>query len=146
MIESIEKVKVIDRSEVQPLTREAADSISHQYGVYLLFHPMKDEDPTSFRARSYCKIGRAAGNVGGVRGRLLGNIVYHEKPEPDNECGPLEGHYFQVLACENGTDAARLESLFHLWHGRYEGGFNIIEPRGTPKAEKEPDFFYLEQR
>ncbi|MCK5290951.1 MAG: hypothetical protein KAR39_02920 [Thermoplasmata archaeon] len=139
-IESIKKVEVTEISAIEPLTRASVDGVTHPFGAYLVFKAVGDSDIASYRARDYCHIGRAAGGVRGVKGRLLGNIDYHEVP--NNDCGPLEGHFFQVLACDNEVDAARLECLFHLWHGRYQGGRTPIEPKGTPAAEKEPDFFY----
>jgi hypothetical protein len=142
MIKTIKEVEVTEVSQIQPLTRDAANELTHQYGVYLVFTQIGKKNPSDFRARDYCHIGRAAGDVRGVKGRLLGNIDYHEGP--DNECGPLQGHYFQVLACDNGIDAARLECLFHLWHGRHVGGRTPIEPRGIPDAEEEPDFYYMQ--
>ena len=139
MIRSIEKVRVIEVTPIQPLTREAARAIIHPSGVYMLFSRIRNKDPFDFRFRDYCKIGRARGIL---KARLLGNIRHHENP--DNDCGPLEGHLFQVLACENGIDAARLESLFHLWHQGHAGkGQTPLEPRGIPSTKEEPDFFYL---
>lgn len=138
MIKSIKKVKVTDISEILPFTDETVNAVKRQFGVYLIFIPLQDRNPSSFRTRNYCKIGRVAGDSRGVRGRLLDNFWVHTK-----RCKPEAGHYFQVLACGSGEDAARLEVLFHLWHGRYEGGRTPIEPEGVPLAEKEPDFFYL---
>ena len=141
MIESIKEVKVTEISPVQELSRTAANSITYPYGVYLFFYPVEGKDPSSFRARSYCKIGRARGK-GGVRQRIIRNIKWHEDNE--DECGPVEQHLFQALACESEIDAARLEQLFHLWHGNYPDPGNPTEARHRPKAKMEPDFFVLE--
>ena len=136
-IESIEKVSVSRLSPVLRFTRELVGEQPQTYGVYLIFNnPVR-----FFLGRDYCKIGRAAGEAQGLRGRLIGNYNWHKRP--DEDCGALETHYFQTLECRTPSDAGRLEALFHLWHGRYPGGRNPIEPKRSPKATREPDFFEL---
>jgi hypothetical protein len=139
IIKSIRKVKVVEISKILPFTRDHVDPITHKHGVYLLL--VGERIPADFKRRDYCKIGRVVGTEGGIRNRLLDNMKDHENHK--TECGSLKDHSFQVLACENGTDAARLEAMFHLWHGRYPWSNQPIEPRGLPLIGEEPDFFEI---
>ena len=136
-IESIDKVRVTEVSDVLGFDQESVGRQTTRPGVYLIF----DNPSRSFLEGDYCKIGRAAGEARGLMGRLLQNLRWHLRPTED--CGRLATHYFQVLITESRTDAARLEALFQLWHGNYQGGRNIIEPKRIPKVKSEPDFFVV---
>lgn len=61
MTESIKRVEVTDISEIQPFVDETVGAVKHRFGVYLIFIPLEDRGPSSFRTRNYCKIGRAIG-------------------------------------------------------------------------------------
>ncbi len=134
-IESVEKVSVQHMSPVLRFTPEHIQEQPRTPGVYLIFNTPSE----SFLARDYCKIGRAAGEGRGLHGRLSDNYKWHKRP--DEDCGSLESHYFQILECETPSDAGRLDALFHLWHGRYLDERNPIEPKRVPLASREPDFF-----
>ena len=138
-IESIEKVIVRRLSPVLKFTKQNVGNQSHGYGVYLIFNNPVE----SFVSRDYCKIGRAASEARGLRERLVANLDWHKRP--DEDCGALDSHHFQILECGTASDAGRLEALFHVWHGRYSGGHNPIEPKRTPLAAREPDFFEIRQ-
>ena len=144
-IHSIDKVDVIKETEVLKFDSTEVARQKQGWGVYLIF----SEPSPSYRKRSFCKIGRASGKSRNLRERLLGNLNYHGGP--DDECLDGPNHSFQVLYCNSPTDAARLEALFHLWHGGYRRGEHYnsrmpIEPKGKPKAKSEPDFFTSHRR
>lgn len=143
-IYSIGRVRVTKDTGVLKFNAEELDRQEDGWGVYLIF----SSPSTSYRERIYCKIGRASGKARNLRERLLGNLKYHNGG-PDDECRDGANHSFQVLYTDSPTDAARLEALFHLWHGGYSTGRDYysrmpIEPKGMPVANEEPDFFDVE--
>ncbi len=146
MITSIEKVEVTELSRIRRLTYDNVKAEPKESGVYLLFTLIDGKEPYGYRDRDYCKIGRAV--TVKLNKRLKENIDDHGKP--GHRCGTIEGHFYQILVCENETEAARLERLFHLWHLQYrkrkprEGSWKPIEPEGVPLAHTEPDSFYVE--
>ena len=116
--------------------------VNQGWGVYLIFSGTSE----LFSRRDYCKIGRAAGRSPDLLRRLRDNLGWHGSPKGD--CGRGDNHRFQVLRCDTPTDAAKLEALFHVWHGNYpeRGGRRAIEPKGRPSAMSEPDFFFVDSR
>ncbi len=136
MVESIKKVKVTEVSRIMTYTIDNVETVAQDHGVYLIFKCNGSSPPLGYMDRDYCKIGVSVGTTNGVSARLKDSM---------KKCKPPEDWCFQVLACDTGVDAARLEVLFHLWHRGHKGsGYRPLEPKGVPLAELEPDFFYVE--
>jgi len=134
-MDSIPRVTVLSVTKPMRLTKDNVRQTLENGApaVYLIYNRRSE----SYRRRRYCHIGRTIK----VRSRMYGHIRWHAR-HPD-QCRDGDRHWFQVLVCSTLVDAARLEALFHVWHGNYPNlrDREPLEGKHRPRAAAEPDFF-----